>query len=308
MKEKQVITVQSLRKQYGSVAAVDGMSFRVKAGEIFGMVGPNGAGKTTAIECIEGLRTPDSGDVRVLGMDPHRNRQALHRRIGVQLQESSLPSRIKVREALDLFASFYPKALDRREMEARLGLGASRDVAYTKLSGGQKQRLFIGLALIHNPELVFLDELTTGLDPQARRAMWNLVQRIRDQGKTVFLSTHFMEEAETLCERVAIVDCGQIVALNTPDKLIRDLGADSRITVAVDSLPAEVKEEVTLLAGVTRMECSENRLIVFGKGGSLVADVVRALTEKGVGIRDLRIEQPNLEDVFLALTGRTMRD
>jgi len=213
------IEVASLHKFYGPVRAVDGISFTVEEGEIFGMVGPNGAGKTTTIECVEGLRRPDRGTVRVLGLDPQRDGYELRRRIGVQLQEASLPPRLTVWEALDLFGSFYSRRVDGKALLEQLGLADKRNAAFEKLSGGQKQRLFIALALINDPELVFLDELTTGLDPQARRAMWDLVRGIRERGKTIFLTTHFMEEAERLCDRVAIIDRGKIVALDTPARL-----------------------------------------------------------------------------------------
>jgi len=197
------IIVEDLRKRYDDVQAVDGASFDVKVGEIFGMVGPNGAGKTTTIECIEGLRRPDGGVIRVLGLDPGSEAEELRLRIGVQLQESNLPDRLRVREALELFGSFYPSAEPPDELLVLLGLEEKHRAPWGKLSGGQKQRLFIALALINRPEVVFLDELTTGLDPQARRHMWDLVQGIREQGRTVFLTTHFMEEAERLCDRVA---------------------------------------------------------------------------------------------------------
>ena len=201
-----VIGVHALRKIYGNVAAVDGVSFQVNAGEIFGIVGPNGAGKTTTIECIEGLRRPEGGDVRLLGLDPLAQREAVAQRVGGQLQESALPPRLRVAEALALFGSFYEQRADPGELLARLGLTEKRNAGFGKLSGGQKQRLFIALALVNRPEVVFFDELTTGLDPQARRATWDLVRQVRDGGCTVVLTTHSMEEAERLCDRVLIID------------------------------------------------------------------------------------------------------
>jgi ABC-2 type transport system ATP-binding protein len=196
-----IVKVESLRKTYGATVAVDGVSFEVREGEIFGMVGPNGAGKTTTIECLEGLRKPDAGTVRVLGVDPQAEGRALRLRLGMQLQSSNLPDRMKVWEALDLYSSFYPRAADWKELLVQLGLEEKRNAPFAKLSGGQKQRLFIALALLPDPALVFLDELTTGLDPQARHVIWDLVRDVRAKGKTVFLTTHFMEEAEKLCDR-----------------------------------------------------------------------------------------------------------
>lgn len=218
-----IVHVEGLRKTYGETVAVEDVSFEVYAGEIFGMVGPNGAGKTTTIECLEGLRKPDGGTIHVLDVDPQRESHILRERTGIQLQQSNLPDRMKVWEALDLYASFYPKAADWEKLLAQLGLEEKRNAPFAKLSGGQKQRLFIALALLPDPQLVFLDELTTGLDPQARHAIWDLVRDVRAQGKTVFLTTHFMEEAERLCDRVAVLDHGRIVALDTPAALIHNL-------------------------------------------------------------------------------------
>ena len=304
-----IIQVEGLCKVYGAVRAVDGVSFEVYEGEIFGMVGPNGAGKTTTIECIEGLRRPDKGTVRALGLDPQRDGYALRERIGVQLQEAALPDRIKVWEAMDLFASFYGRSLPRQEREElleRLGLARKRNTPFAKLSGGQKQRLFIALALVNDPELVFLDELTTGLDPQARRAMWDLVRGIRERGKTVFLTTHYMEEAEHLCDRVAIMDQGCIIALDTPENLVSSLGVESRVIFGVDGGFDEAM--LRAVPGVTRVERVGERVVVYGRGDRWVGGVVEALEMGGVRFRDLRTAQPSLEDVFLALTGREMRD
>jgi ABC-2 type transport system ATP-binding protein len=306
MPQKPIVQVEHLRKVYGSTVAVDDVSFEVYQGEIFGMVGPNGAGKTTTVECIEGLRQPDGGHIRVLGLDPHHDGYALRARIGIQLQESVLQDRMKVWEALDLFASFYPRSVDWEPLLEQLGLAEKRNTPFAKLSGGQKQRLFIALALVHDPEIVFLDELTTGLDPQARRAMWDLVRQIRGRGKTVFLTTHFMEEAERLCDRVAIMDRGRIIALDTPENLIRMLGVENRVVFTVDG--AFELERLSKLSDVTRVETIGERVIVYGRGEGLVGEVVNALTTSGTRFRDLRTEQPNLEDVFLALTGREMRD
>ncbi len=301
-----VVQVQNLRKVYGQVVAVDDVSLEVQLGEIFGMVGPNGAGKTTTIECIEGLRHPDGGKISVLGLDPQHDGQGLRARIGVQSQQSALPDRLQVWEAFDLFASFYPQTIEWRPLADRLGLADKLRAPFGKLSGGQKQRLSIGLALLNDPELVFLDELTTGLDPQARRATWDLVRDIRAQGKTVFLTTHFMEEAERLCDRVAIMDHGRIVALDTPENLIRSLGVENRVVFNVEASIA--LEPLRAVPGVTRIEQIGERVVIYGRGEDVVANVVRALTAERVRFRDLRTDEPTLEDVFLALTGREMRD
>jgi ABC-2 type transport system ATP-binding protein len=300
------ITVKALRKSYGALTAVDGVSFDVRAGEIFGVVGPNGAGKTTTIECLEGMRVPSSGELRILDFNPQRDGYALRERIGVQLQQSSLPDDIKVWEALDLFASYYRKPAPWEPLLEELGIADKRDARFSKLSGGQKQRLFIALALVNDPELVFLDELTTGLDPHARRAMWNLVHGIRDRGKTVFLTTHYMEEAEHLCDRVMIIDHGRIVGLDTPDNLVANLRAETRIIFTAE--PSYDPAPLSSVAGVTRVERSGAKVTVSGRGDRLVILVVNALDAAGVRIRDLRTEQPNLDDVFMAMTESEMSE
>jgi len=295
------ITVNALRKTYGPLTAVDGIGFEVGAGEIFGMVGPNGAGKTTTIECLEGMRAPDAGDVRILGLDPRRDGYALRERIGVQLQQSALPDDIKVWEALDLFASYYRKPAPWEPLLEELGVADKRDARFSKLSGGQKQRLFIALALVNDPELVFLDELTTGLDPHARRAMWNLVRAIRDRGKTVFLTTHYMEEAEQLCNRVLIIDRGRIVALDTPENLVGSLKAATRI-IFTASEPGYDPSPLRAVTGVDRVDRAGDKVTVTGRGDRLVILVVNALDAQGARFRDLRTEQPSLDDVFMAMT------
>jgi len=304
-----IVKVERLRKTYGDTVAVDDISFEVREGEIFGMVGPNGAGKTTTIECLEGLRKPDQGPLRVMGVDPQVNGQILRERTGMQLQQSNLPDRMKVWEALDLYASFYPISADWKVLLSELGLNEKRNTYFSKLSGGQKQRLFIALALLSDPQLVFLDELTTGLDPQARHAIWDLVRDVRLKGKTVLLTTHFMEEAEKLCDRVAIIDHGRIVALDTPQELIHSLGAEERIIFTLKgSLPSGFEKA---FSGETLVEVQGERVVIHGKNGRkvpLVSEVVSLLAEKGIQFTDLRTEQPNLEDVFLSLTGRDMRE
>jgi ABC-2 type transport system ATP-binding protein len=301
-----VIQIEHLRKVYGTTVAVDDVSFEVHQGEIFGMVGTNGAGKTTSIECIEGLRQQDSGSIRVFGVDPQKEIHDIRRKVGVQLQESQLQPRLKVWEALDLFASFYESPLDWEKLLEQLGLTDKRNTAFAVLSGGQKQRLQIALALINDPQLVFFDELTTGLDPQARRAMWDLIRSVRDSGKTIFLTTHFMDEAERLCDRVAIMDKGKIIALDTPENLIQSLGVESRVVFTL-------KEPYDIaccrgLSGVTLVEQNGDRVLIQGRGDMLVVEVVTALAKEGIRFSDLRTEQPNLEDVFLAVTGHEMKE
>lgn len=301
-----VIEVKNLHKTYGRVMAVEAVSFEVHKGEIFGLVGPNGAGKTTSVECIEGLRRPDGGELRVLGLDPGRDGYALRERIGVQLQESALQNRIRVWEALDLFASLSARYVPWEPLLNRLGLAEKRNSPFAKLSGGQKQRLYIALALVNDPEIVFLDELTTGLDPQARRAMWDLVRQVRDRGKTVVLTTHFMEEAERLCDRVAVMDHGRIVALDTPEKLIQSIGAESRVVFGLVE-PADLTG-LNDLKDVSRTEQTGDRVIVYGRSDQIVVEVVKFLSANSVRFCDLRTERPTMDDVFLSLTGREMRD
>ena len=301
-----VVVVRDLVKQYPGAKAVDGISFDVHQGEIFGMVGPNGAGKTTTIECLEGLRRPDSGAIQVLGLDPLKDRYQVRERIGVQFQSAALPDRIKVWEALDLFAAFYPHPVDWQPLLEQMGLAEKKDAYFSKLSGGQKQRVFIALALVNNPDLAFLDELTTGLDPQARRAMWDQVRTIRERGTTIFLTTHFMEEAESLCDRVAIIDHGKIVALDTPQNLIDSLRAENRVVFEVVA-PLD-EESLRALPGVVRIERIGERVVVYGQKDGLVSGVVNDLETDGIRFENLRTEQPTLEDVFLTLTGKEMRD
>jgi ABC-2 type transport system ATP-binding protein len=301
-----VIEVRDLRKTYGDIAAVDGVSFEVRQGEIFGMVGPNGAGKTTTIECIEGLRQPDGGFVRLLGLDPARDPQQVADRVGIQLQESALPPRMRAGEALQLFGSFHKQPADVAGLLDRMGLAEKRRAPFSKLSGGQKQRLSIALALVSQPEVVFFDELTTGLDPQARRSMWDLVTQIRDSGCTVVLTTHFMEEAERLCDRVLIMDHGRIVALDSPDALIGSLGAERRLILTFP--PGRTPPSLGHLPAVHRVEQVGDRLVVYGGGERFVGGVVSALEDAGIDLIDLRTEESTLEDVFLALTGREMRE
>ena len=300
-----VIAVSNLGKRYGRTVAVDDVSLEVFEGEIFGLIGPNGAGKTTTMECVEGNRVPDKGTISVLGLDPRRDANALRQRIGVQHQEAHLQKRIKVWEAVDLWRSLYPRVVDTDALLARLGLEAKRDAWFMTLSGGQKQRLFIALALIHEPEVVFLDELTTGLDPQARRAIWSLVTGIRDRGTTVFLTTHLMEEAERLCDRVAIIEHGRIIELGTPDELVQKHCPER--TVVFTSDDANVADRLQGLGAVERVQGSATYTI-RGAGDDFVTDVINIIAREGIRVRGFRTEIPTLEDVFLKLTGHGIRD
>jgi ABC-2 type transport system ATP-binding protein len=301
-----VIEVANLHKRYGEHVAVDDVSFTVERGEIFGILGPNGAGKTTTVECVEGLRTADRGTVSILGMDPHRDVRELRSRVGVQLQKSELPEKMRVGEAMELFASFYPEPADGDKLLDYLGLTPKRQTPYGKLSGGQQQRLAIALALIGNPEIAFLDELTTGLDPQARRDTWELVEDIRDRGVTVVLVTHFMEEAERLCDRLALVDAGRVVAIDTPAGLVSRVdGGGQRLRFRPSIEFAD--RLLTDLPEVTEVARTASQVVVTGKG-NLLQSVSTALAGQNVVALDLRVEQTNLEDAFVALTGRGLGD
>ena len=295
-----IITVENLRKVYGTIVAVDDISFELAEEEIFGLLGPNGAGKTTTVECLQALRKPDSGMMNILGLDPRRDGPALRQQIGSQLQESALPDRLKVWEALDLFASVTPEALDWQILLTQWGLAEKCKSTFASLSGGQRQRLFIALALVNNPRIVFLDEMTTGLDPAARHVAWDLIRSIRDRGATVVLVTHFMDEAEKLCDRLAIIDRGKIVAMGTPQGLITEYASEVRVIFTTDREDLSWLDEIAQVKKVTR---SGPRVEVEGSG-SVLALVAASLVEHGITPADLRIEQPTLEDVFLKLTGQ----
>jgi ABC-2 type transport system ATP-binding protein len=296
-----IIDVKNLQKRYGDTVAVEDVSFTVEAGEIFGILGPNGAGKTTTVECIEGLRAPDHGAISVLGLDPARDDAELRELVGAQLQDSQLPEKLEVRETLDLYRSFYRAPADVDGLVEALGLTHVLDRRFGKLSGGEKQRLSIALALIGGPRIAVLDELTTGLDPAARRDTWALIEGIRDQGVTILLVTHFMEEAERLCDRVAVIDAGRVVAIDTPDALAAGVQAEQRIrfrtaTELDDRLLADLPE-------VASVERAGDQVVVTGNGEVLAA-VTAALARNGIVVQQLRVEQANLEDAFVALTGK----
>ncbi len=300
-----VIRVEHLHKSYGRTVAVDDISFEVWPGEIFGLVGPNGAGKTTTVECLAGLRRPDGGSLSVLGLDPARQERQLRQRIGVQLQQAALPEDIKVWEALDLFATIYHHRVDWQALLEKWGLSEKRNARFGSLSGGQKQRLFVTLALVNDPEIVFLDEITTGLDPQARRSTWEMVQKLRQEGKTVLLVTHFMDEAEQLCDRVGIIDHGRLIALDAPQQLIQRLEAETKVIFGARD--AESYQWLTGVPGVRQVARQNGNVVVSGRG-SLLLGVASALAERGLAPGDLHVEQASLEDVFLALTGNKIRD
>src|ERR1700681_4373626 len=301
-----VIQVSRIRKSYGATVAVSDVSFDVSEGEVFGLIGPNGAGKTTTMECVEGVRRPDAGQISILGLDPFRDVYQVQNRIGVQLQQAQLQKRIKVWEAVDLWASLYPKPLDGNRLLEQLGLADKRNAWFMTLSGGQKQRLFIALALINDPDVVFLDELTTGLDPQSRRTIWELVRGIRERGKTVFLTTHLMEEAERLCDRVAIIEHGRIIDIDTPQSLINRHCSERTVILITDDPTAETAFKA--IPGVEAVICADLRFTIRGRGDDLVTEVIHCLSENRIRVSDFRTILPNLEDVFIKLTGHSIRD
>jgi ABC-2 type transport system ATP-binding protein len=296
-----VIEVRNLHKRYGETIAVDDVSLEVQEGEIFGILGRNGAGKTTTVECVEGLRTADRGEISVLGLDPWRDRAELTEQLGVQLQDSQLPERLTVAEALDLYSSFYRSPADWRALLDVLGLADKARTRFKKLSGGQKQRLSIALALVGAPRVAVLDELTTGLDPQARRDTWELIEAVRDRGVTIVLVSHFMEEAERLCDRVALIDRGRVVALDTPAALAERAETEQRIQFR-PSAPFE-DSLLTSLPSVTSLTRRGDVVVVTGDSDALLA-VITTLAASQIAPRHLRVDQGSLEDAFLELTGR----
>ncbi|MFI0964841.1 ABC transporter ATP-binding protein [Streptomyces sp. NPDC021080] len=294
-----VIEVSGLRKSYNGRAVVDDVSFTVEEGEIFGILGPNGAGKTTTVECVEGLRVPDAGRVRVAGLDPVADREATSRVLGAQLQESELQPKLTVREALELYSAFYPDPADWRPLAERLGLTGRLGTGFGKLSGGQKQRLFIALALIGGPRVVVLDELTTGLDPRARRDTWELIEDVRERGVTVLLVTHFMEEAQRLCDRIAVIDKGRVAALDTPAGLIRR-SAGSTVISFTPSAPLD-ERDLAALPALASVEHKDGRVTLSGTDETVNA-VVTLLARHRVTAHQLRVTDATLDDAFLDLT------
>ncbi|MGB8945868.1 MAG: ABC transporter ATP-binding protein [Streptomyces sp.] len=295
-----IIEVHDLRKAYGGRTVVDGVSFAVEEGEIFGVLGPNGAGKTTTVECVEGLRVPDTGTVRVAGLDPIADHDRVTRILGAQLQESELQPKLTVREALELYAAFYPNPADWRPLAERLRLTDKLDSRFGKLSGGQKQRLFIALALIGNPKVVVLDELTTGLDPRARRDTWQLIEDVRDSGVTVLLVTHFMEEAQRLCDRIAVIDHGRIAALDSPAGLI-SRAAGSTVMSFTPSAPLD-ELELAALPRVISVDQRDGRYTLNGTDETVNA-AITLLARHHITAHQLRVSDATLDDAFLDLTG-----
>ncbi|WP_086823471.1 ABC transporter ATP-binding protein [Streptomyces sp. NRRL B-24572] len=295
-----MIEVQDLHKSYGGRKAADGVTFTVEEGEVFGILGPNGAGKTTTVECVAGLRVPDAGTVRVAGFDPVARHAEVTRLLGVQLQQSALQPKLTVREALELYASFHERPADWRGLAERLGLTGQLRKRYAKLSGGQQQRLFIALALIGNPRAVILDELTTGLDPRARRDTWALVESVRDSGVTVLLVTHFMEEAQRLCDRIAVIDRGRVTALDTPAGLIRRAGAAKSVSYEDDGRIG--RAELLALPGAAAVDARGGRTVLTGTDATVDA-FVQLLARRGITARGLRVTHATLDDAYLDLTG-----
>lgn len=298
-----VIEVAGLRKVYGRRTVVDDVSFSVEQGEIFGVLGPNGAGKTTTVECIGGLRQRDGGTVRVAGMDPAEEGVAFRTALGIQLQESRLPDKMRVGEALELYASFYPRPHDPDDLLDRLGLSEQRNAYFAKLSGGQKQRLSVALALVGNPNVAILDELTTGLDPVARREVWDLLEELRSTGVTLLLVSHFMEEAERLCDRVIVIDRGRIIAADTPEGLAANVVADQRMSF----VPSESFDPAILdaLPDVHSVTTAGERVTVTGTD-NLATAVIIGLHDRGISVGRLRVDQPSLDDAFVALTAEDL--
>jgi ABC-2 type transport system ATP-binding protein len=291
----QAISVKRLRKTYGDIVAVDEVTFDVERGEIFGIIGPNGSGKTTSVECLQGLREADAGDVAVLGLDPRTQGEALRRRIGSQLQESALPDRIKVWEALDLFVTASATSRPWQEVAEEWSIYHRRNSVFANLSGGERQRLFIALALITNPELVFLDEMTTGLDPAARRVAWSLIKSVRERGTTVVLVTHFMDEVEHLCDRVAVFRDGRVLTVDSPSGLVQQHGNERTVHFSTSD------GDLSWLSGVTGVDAYERQgdaVTVRGRD-AVLAHVAAALVARGQAPADLRVQMPTLEDVYM---------
>ena len=302
-----VVSVTDLRKHYDLVRAVDGLSFEVQRGEVFGLLGPNGAGKTTTIEILEGLNKPDGGDVMVLGMNPISQGSALKERIGVQLQTAALYPNLTVFELIELFGSFYSHPRPTAELITEFGLEERQTGQTKQLSGGQRQRLSVALAMVNDPELIFLDEPTTGLDPQARRSLWDQIAGLKGEGRTVLLTTHYMEEAEVLCDRVAIVDHGKILEIGTVNELV-GRHFDER-TVRFNERPELTDETLRRLKGVTQLVRETDEVILHTPDvPATIGDLLRLTDELGIGGLDIAVRRPTLEDVFLKLTGRALRD
>jgi len=303
-----VISVHGLRKAYGSLEAVRGLDFEIQPGEVFGLLGPNGAGKTTTVEILEGLRPRSSGDVTVLGFDPDRQKKQLKDRIGVCLQATNLPEKIRVHEAMEVFAAFYSRHIDAGLILRRLQLEEKRDAFYGTLSGGQKQRLALALALLNDPSLLFLDEPTTGLDPQVRAEIHSLLETLREEKRTILLTTHYIEEAERLCDRVAIIDHGQIIALDTPRKLQQQSRAASTIVVSCDKPIPQDRPRWAEAIDSALGDTGRTLTVVSRRPATTLVDLIKWIDQQGLELVDVHLKQPTLEDVFIELTGRSLRD
>lgn len=296
------VRVKSLKKSYGETIALQGIDLEVKQGEVFGLVGPNGAGKTTTIDCIAGMKQPDSGEIEVLGLDPEKNASQLRRRTGLQQQESELPERIRVSEAIELFGGLFGKNPSSIELLSRVGLSEKQNSYFSELSGGQKKRLFVALALVNDPELIMLDELTSGLDPSGRRKLWSLVEEFKSDRRTVILSTHYMDEAEKLCDRIAIIDRGRVAAVDTPKELIRKFCPGMKLRLGCGT--GFDTEQALSVEGVEKAEMHGEECFMNLSGPSVVVPVIKALSDRGVNLGNLHTETPTLEDVFMVVTGR----
>ncbi|MGA2510460.1 MAG: ABC transporter ATP-binding protein [Candidatus Acidiferrales bacterium] len=302
-----IIQVEGLYKSYGAVQAVRGISFAVERGKVFGLLGPNGAGKTSTVEILEGLRTPDGGTVRVCGLDPEKTGQAFKQKIGAVLQSTSLPDKIRVHEAIELFAHFYRRRVDTNELLARFQLQEKRDAFYSHLSGGQKQRLALAMALVNDPEVVFLDEPTAGLDPQVRREIYDIIEELKRGKKTVLLTTHYIEEAERLCDRVAIVDQGKVIALGTPRELKHRSAGTTRIEVRLAR--AMTNGQLARLDGVSDCREFDGAYVLHSaRPPQTIVALVKQLEAEGNELQSLEMFSPSLEDVFIELTGRRLRE
>lgn len=304
-----VIAVRGLHKSYGNFEAVRGIDFEVMPGEVFGLLGPNGAGKTTTVEILEGLRPRTSGDVRVLGYDPASDTKALKDRIGVCLQHTNLPEKVQVREALEWFGDFYSRTVDPDQLLERLQLSEKKNARYQTLSGGQKQRVAVALALINDPSIVFFDEPTTGLDPQVRLEIHGLIQKLRDDQRSIILTTHYIEEAERLCDRVAIVDSGKIVAIGTPREIQMRTVGQSRVEIVTEQAIAEAPEAAAMFADKVLLNGDGRTLVVHSdKPAKAIAELVKWIDARGLELVDIHLKRPTLEDAFIELTGKRLRD
>lgn len=299
------VDVRAVTRQFPGVRALDAVDLSVEEGEIFGLLGPNGSGKTTLFNCLQGLDRPTSGTVSVLGLDPQSDLEALTLRLGVQLQSASAIPRLTVREVLRLFASFYPDSLDIDDLLRELGLESKAGSRLERLSGGQRQRVYIALAMVNDPELLFFDELTSAVDPQARLAIWDILRGLRAKGHTIMLTSHSMEEAQALCDRIAIIDAGRIIALGTPVELIARHGGERLLSLAADPSPDPGLLEG--IDGVSSVRLAEGHVQIAGSGNFAPA-VLSRLADLGSSVTEMTLREPDLEDVFVALTGREMRD